>query len=134
MHAVIRRIAGCGVVDEHGEMLLALSREERGDEAYAYGAAEIAHERGKSADLVVFFLRDAGVTERVDGDEEERKSQGDEDAPADSHAKADVLIDGGHAPEAEGGDDEPKGDELARIESRRECSGNGEEEHEHQST
>src|SRR3569833_3023934 len=115
-------------------MLLALAREKRGDEADADGAAEIAHKRGESADLVVLLLRDAGVAEGVDGDDEEGESEGDEDSPADGHAEADVLVDGGHAPEAEGGDDESDGHEFARIESGREGSGYWEEEHEHQST
>ena len=77
--------------NEHGQMLLAESRQQRGDEADADAAAEIAHERGKSADLVVFLLRDSGVAERVDGDEEEGQAEGDEDAPADGLAEADVL-------------------------------------------
>ena len=40
-------------------MLLAQAGEQRGDEADADAAAEIAHERGESADLVVFLLRDS---------------------------------------------------------------------------
>ena len=39
----------------------------------------------------------------------------------------------GHAPEAEGGDDEADGDEFARIEFGRERAGDREEKHEHQS-
>ena len=92
-HLVERRIARCGLGHQHGEMLLAEARQQRGDEADADAAAEIAHERGESADLVVLFLRDSGVTERVDGDEQEGQAQRDEDAPADRHAEADVEID-----------------------------------------
>src|SRR5579863_5306816 len=114
-------------------MLLAETRQQRGDETDADAAAEIAHERGESADLVVFFLRDSGIAERVDRDEEEGQAERDEDAPADSLSEADVGIDGGHAPQAEGGDDESDGDEFAGIESGRECSGDGEEKHEHES-
>ena len=74
-------------------MLLAQAGEQSGDEADADAAAEIAHERGEAADLVVFLLGNAGVAERVDGDEEERQAERDEDAPTDGHAEADVEID-----------------------------------------
>ena len=74
-------------------MLLAEAREQRGDETDADAAAQIAHERGESADLVVFLLRNAGVAKRVDRNKQERQAQRDDDAPADGHAKADVEID-----------------------------------------
>ena len=132
-HAFEGRVAGGGVVREHGQVLLALAGKQGGDEADADASAEVAHEGGESADLVVFFLRDARVAERVDGDEEEGQAEGDDDAPTDGQAEADVEIDLGHAPEAEGGDDEADGDELAGIEFGRECAGDGEEGHEHES-
>jgi hypothetical protein len=129
-HLVVGRIAGGCELDQHCKVLLALTGEESGDEANPDAAAEIAHEGGEPADLVVLFLRDAGVTERVDGDEEEGKSEGDEDAPAYSLHEADVLIQRGHAPKAPGGDDEADGDEFAGVEPGRECSGDREKEHE----
>ena len=73
-------------------MLLAEAREQRGDEADADAAAEIAHERGESADLVVLLLRNSRIAERVDGDEQEGQAERDEDAPTDGQAEADVGI------------------------------------------
>ena len=71
-------------------MLLREAREQRGDEADADRAAQIAHQRGHAADLVVFFLGNAGVAEGVDGDEEEGQSEGDDHAPTDGHSEWDM--------------------------------------------
>jgi hypothetical protein len=114
-------------------MFLAEARQQRRDETDADAAAEIAHERGESADFVVLFLRDSRIAKRVDGNEQEGQAECDEDAPTDSLTEADVRIDGGHAPQAEGSDDESHGNEFAWIESGRECAGDGEEKHEHKS-
>ena len=132
-HRVESRIPSGGVGSEHRKVLLAQASEQRGDEADADAAAEVAHERGEAADLVVLLLRDSGVTERIDRNEEEGQAESDEDAPADRHAEADVQIDGGHSPKAECCDDESHGDEFAGIEFWRKCAGDREEEHEHQS-
>jgi hypothetical protein len=78
-----------------------------------------------AADLVVFLLRNARVAERVDGDEQERQAERDDHAPADGHAEADVEVDVGHAVEAEGGDGEAHGHQLARIEFGREAPATG---------
>ena len=117
---------------EHRKVLLAQASEQRGDKTDADATSQVAHECGEPADLVVLLLRDSGVAERIDGNEQEWQAEGDEDAPTDRHAEADVEIDGGHSPKAEGCDDETHGDEFARIEFGRECACYREEEHEHQ--
>ena len=132
-HAVEGAVAFNGVADEHCLMALAEAGEERGDEADADAAAEVAAERGQAGDFVVLFLGDSGVAESVDGDEEEREADGDDGAPAYGETEVDLLVDAGHAVEAEGGDDESEGDDFAGVEFGREGAGDGEEDHEDES-
>src|SRR4051812_27961188 len=103
-------------------MLLAQAREQRGHKADADATSQVAHERGEAADLVVLLLRDSGVAKRIDRNEQKWQAESDEDAPTDRHAETDVEIDGGHAPEAEGCDDETHGHKFARVEFGRNCA------------
>jgi hypothetical protein len=59
---------------EHGQMLLAQPGQQGGHKADAHASADVAHQGTEAADIVVFLLRDADVTEGADGDEEERQS------------------------------------------------------------
>ena len=56
-------------------MLLSKARQQGSDKADADAPAQIAHQRGEAADLVVLLLGNAGVTQRIDGDEEERQAE-----------------------------------------------------------
>src|ERR1035437_1999817 len=67
-----------------------------GNEADAHAATKIAHERGHAAHFVVFFLRNARITERIDGNEQTRQSQSNDHTPTDRHAETDIEIEAGH--------------------------------------
>ena len=130
MEGVIGAVAGGGVLDEEGLVALGETGEQGGDDGDADRAADVAGEGAEAGDLVVFVLRDAGVAERVDGDEEEGEADSDAGAPTDGGPEGDLGVDVGHAPESPGGDDEADGDEDAGVEFGCERTGDGEEEHE----
>src|ERR1017187_7364116 len=99
-HGLEGRVAVDCVRAEHGQVLLSEPCQQSGNETDAHTAAEIAHERGHAAYFVVLFLRNARITERIDGNEQKRQSQSNDHTPTDRHAETDIEIEAGHTIEA----------------------------------